>query len=44
MTRNLEGQLVSAPPGLSQLIIARVTGGNYLEPDQLEKVIIILIT
>ena len=38
--RNMEAQQPSAtaPPGLSQSLIARVTGGSYLEPDQLEKV------
>ena len=40
LCRNLETQQPSAtaPPGLSQSLIARVTGGSYLEPDKLEKV------
>ena len=27
-----------APPGLSQTLVAKVTGGTFLEPDMLEKV------
>ena len=26
------------PPGLSQTLVAKVTGGTFLEPDMLEKV------
>ena len=35
---NLDVQSAIAPPGLSLSLVARVTGGNSLEADQLEKV------
>lgn len=36
--REIDVQSFPAPPGLSQSLVARVTGGSLLEADQLEKV------
>ena len=35
---DLQSVAQTPPPGLSLTLVAKATGGNFLEPDQLEKV------